>query len=165
MAGVAAAVRLKYIAVITHGALLTPGAGMLALGSGDQPVQHVLDFPDARHDRARAIPGLTARIFDTIPRMQAHGIDGIRFNTVIKNDNLDDLVPLVHRAASLGVGVAFSVYTPSKNGNDAHRIPPERWPQLDAVIASLLAYKRGRRGVIVGSDHYLRQVPRWVRGR
>ncbi len=35
--------------------------------------------------------------------MRARGIDGIRFNTVIKNDNLDQLLPLVRpRRASWG---------------------------------------------------------------
>jgi hypothetical protein len=48
--------------------------------------------------------------------MRARGIDNIRFNTVIKDDNLDQLIPLVKRAGALGCGVNFSVYTDSKNG-------------------------------------------------
>jgi MoaA/NifB/PqqE/SkfB family radical SAM enzyme len=97
--------------------------------------------------------------------MQAQGIDSIRFNTVIKAENLDDVVPLVHRARELGVGVSFSTYTDAKNGNAAHLIPRDRQPQLEAVVAELLAFKRRHRGVIVSSDHYLRELPRYVRGQ
>jgi hypothetical protein len=35
---------------------------------------------------------------------------------------------------------------------------------VDDVIAQLLAYKQRRRGVIVNSDHYLREVARWFKG-
>ena len=57
-----------------------------------------LDYLDERHDAARGIPGLAAKIFAAIPGMRARGIDNIRFNTVIKNDNLDQIMPIVRRA-------------------------------------------------------------------
>jgi len=164
VAGVARAVRLKYIAVITHGGLLTPERAKSLWEAGLNQFNISLDFVDARHDLARGIPGLAARIFDTVPRMRAIGIDGIRFNTVIKRENLADLVPLVHHARALGVGVSFSTYTDLKNGNAAHRLAPEQLDELDAVIAELLALKRRHRGVIVNSDHYLRRIPRYARG-
>jgi MoaA/NifB/PqqE/SkfB family radical SAM enzyme len=96
--------------------------------------------------------------------MRARGIDNVRFNTVIKDDNLDQLLPIVHRARELGCGVNFSVYTDAKNGNRAHLVGDPRLDELDAVVGQLLAYKRRRRGVITNSDHYLEQVPRYVRG-
>jgi MoaA/NifB/PqqE/SkfB family radical SAM enzyme len=163
VAGVARAVRLKYITVITHGAMLTPERAKSLWDAGINQFNISLDFLDERHDAARGIPGLTRKIFDTIPRLQAQGIDSIRFNTVIKRENLDQLVPLVHRARALGVGVSFSTYTDMKNGNAAHALSAEQLAQLDAVIAELLAFKRRHRGVIVSSDHYLQQVPRYIR--
>src|SRR6187397_2675956 len=123
-----------------------------------------LDYLDERHDAARGIPGLSARIFHTIDGMRARGIDNIRFNTVIKDDNLDQLMPIVERASSLGCGVNFSVYTDAKNGNRDHLVAPALHDELDAVIARLLEYKARRRGVITNSDAYLEQVPRYVRG-
>ena len=107
VAGVARAVRLKYITVITHGAMLTPERAKSLWDAGINQFNISLDFLDERHDAARGIPGLTRKIFDTIPRLQAQGIDSIRFNTVIKRENLDQLVPLAHRARALGVGVSF----------------------------------------------------------
>lgn len=164
VAGVARAVRLRYITVITHGGMLTAERAKSLWDAGLNQFNISLDFLDERHDAARGIPGLSRKIFDTIPRMQALGIDSIRFNTVIKRENLDDIVPLVHRAAELGVGVSFSTYTDMKNGNAAHALTTDQLQQLDAVIAELLAFKRRRRGVIVSSDYYLSQIPRYFRG-
>ncbi|MGH7718220.1 MAG: radical SAM protein, partial [Gemmatimonadaceae bacterium] len=84
VAAVARAVRLKYIAVITHGGMLTPERALSLWTAGLNQFNISLDYPDERHDAARGIPGLTQRIFRAIPEMRARGIDSIRFNTVIK---------------------------------------------------------------------------------
>ena len=164
VAGVARAVRLRYITVITHGGMLTPERARSLWDAGINQFNISLDFLDARHDAARGIPGLSARILERIPAMQALGIDSIRFNTVIKRDNLDDLIPIVRRAREMNVGVSFSMYTDFKNGNLTHRITRDQLEQLDAVIAELLVFKKRHRGVIVNSDHYLRGIPRFARG-
>jgi MoaA/NifB/PqqE/SkfB family radical SAM enzyme len=113
---------------------------------------------------ARGIPGLCAKILNAIPSIRERGVDNIRFNTVIKNDNLDQILPIVRYAAEHRVGVNFSVYTDAKNGNRQHLIGGEELARLDEVVAELLAFKRGRRGVITNSDYYLEQIPRYVRG-
>ncbi len=165
VAGVDAAVGLKYTTLITHGGMLTAERAVSLNRAGIHQFNISLDYLDGRHDQARAIPGLTARIMDTIPAMQAKGVSAIRFNTVIKDDNLGEMMPLVHRAAELGVGVNFSVYTDFKNGNATHRLGAAHLAELDAIIDELLAYKRRRRGVITSSDAYLESIPRWVRGQ
>jgi len=123
-----------------------------------------LDFLDERHDRARGIPGLSLRIFDVIPRMQSLGIDSIRFNTVIKESNLDQIIPIAERARELKCGVNFSSYSDSKNGSRDGIIGPEDFSELEAVTARLLEFKRRHRGVITNSDYYLENIPRYVRG-
>ncbi|HEY7860928.1 MAG TPA: radical SAM protein [Gemmatimonadaceae bacterium] len=164
VAAVAGAIRIRYLALITHGAMLSPERARSLWEAGLNQFNISLDYLDAQHDEARGIPGLAAKILDTVPRMRALGIDGIRFNTVIKQSNLDQLVPIVERAASLGVGVSFSAYTDAKNGNRAHLVSPETQQHLEEVIAELLAFKRRKRGVIVSSDYYLAQVPRFFSG-
>jgi MoaA/NifB/PqqE/SkfB family radical SAM enzyme len=164
VAAVARAVRLKYVTVITHGGMLTPERALSLWHAGINQFNISLDFLDERHDRARGIPGLTAKILSTIPKMRERGIDGIRFNTVIKDVNLDQLVPIVHLARELGVGVSFSCYTDMKNGNAEYLVRHEQLRQLDEVIRELLEFKRRHRGVITSSDYYLRQVPRYFRG-
>ena len=164
VAAVSGAIRLKYITLITHGGMLTPERGRSLWDAGINQFNISLDYLDGRHDAARGIPGLTDKIFASVEAMRAGGIDNIRFNTVIKDDNFDQLMPIVRRAESLGCGVNFSVYTNSKNGNDAHLVRGPQFDALDGVVRELLAFKRRRRGVITNSDYYLEQIPRYVRG-
>jgi len=163
VAAVDGAIRHKWMTLLTHGAMLSVerARGLWAAGIGQFGIS--LDYLDERHDRARGIPGLAAKILANAERIRAEGMT-VRFNTVIKDDNLDDILPLVERAASMRVGVNFSVYTDFKNGNGVHRIRPEQQAQLREVIAQLLAFKRRRRGIISNSDHYLSEIPRWVAG-
>ena len=164
VAAVSAAVRLKYVTLITHGGMLTPERATSLWDAGIHQFNISLDYLDGRHDIARGIPGLTEKIFQSVDGMRARGIDNIRFNTVIKDDNLDQLMPIVKRAASLGCGVNFSVYTDAKNGNRAHVLDAPHHAALDDVVAALLDLKRRHRGVITNSDVYLEQIPRWARG-
>jgi MoaA/NifB/PqqE/SkfB family radical SAM enzyme len=164
VAAVSAAIRVKYITVITHGAMLTPERAKSLWDAGINQFNISLDYLDGRHDVARGIPGLTERIFAAIPRIRGQGIDNIRFNTVIKDDNVDQILPIVRRAAEMGCGVNVSVYTDSKNGNRTHLLRQEQLAEVDALVAELLAYKRRRRGVITNSDYYIEQIPRYVRG-
>ena len=164
VAAVDRAITLKYVTLITHGASLTPERAQSLWRAGINQLNISLDYLDERHDAARGIPGLSARILSAIPQMRARGIDNIRFNTVIKNDNLDQILPIVACARELGVGVNFSVYTDAKNGNRNFLIGRSDMPQVDDVVNQLLALKRQRRGVITNSDYYLEQIPRYLRG-
>ena len=158
------AIRFKYMTMITHGAMLTPERALSLWKSGINQFNISLDFLDERHDEARGIPGLTRRILANIPKMRELGIDNIRFNTVIKNSNLDQLMPIVRRAEELGCGVNFSTYTDNKNGNKEHLLQENPHAEVEAVIAEILSYKKAKRGVVTNSDYYLEQVPRYVRG-
>jgi MoaA/NifB/PqqE/SkfB family radical SAM enzyme len=158
------AISLKYITLITHGAMLSVERARSLWDAGVNQFNISLDYLDERHDRARGIPGLTSRILAVIPAMRANGIDNVRFNTVIKNDNLDQLVPIVHAARALGAGVNFSVYTDAKNGNREFLFEPEQASAIDDAVRGLLELKRRHRGVITNSDYYLEQIPRYLRG-
>ena len=156
--------RLTYINVITHGGMLNIDRARSLWKAGIDQFNISLDYLDGRHDTARGIPGLTKKILATVEAMRADGIDGIRFNTVIKNDNLGELMPIVETAARLGVGVNFSLYTDSKNGNAAHLLQNGGVGDAEQAVGALLAYKKGRRGIITNSDYYLASIPRYLRG-
>ena len=158
------AISLKYITLITHGAMLSPERAESLWAAGVNQFNISLDYLDERHDQARGIPGLAAKILTNIPAMRERGIDNIRFNTVIKNDNLDQVLAIARTAESLGVGVNFSVYTDAKNGNREYVVGRELWSEAEAVVRELLAVKRRRRGIITNSDYYLEQIPRYLRG-
>jgi MoaA/NifB/PqqE/SkfB family radical SAM enzyme len=164
VAGVNRAISLKYITLITHGAMLTKERARSLWEAGVNQFNISLDYLDERHDRQRGIPGLSERIQRVVPAMREQGIDGVRFNTVIKNDNLDQLMPIVRRAAAVGAGVNFSLYTDSKNGNKDFLMSAGDLAHAEAVIRELLAFKKRKRGVITNSDYYLEQIPRYLRG-
>jgi len=161
---VADAVRLKYIMLLTHGGMLSVDRALSLWHAGVNQFNISLDFLDERHDHARGIPGLSRKILANVDAMRAVGIDSIRFNTVIKRENLAEIMPIVRRAEQLGCGVNLSVYTDAKNGNREHLLDGDTHRQLDELVAELLAFKRRRRGVITNSDYYLEQIPRYARG-
>jgi MoaA/NifB/PqqE/SkfB family radical SAM enzyme len=158
------AVKVQYSTIITHGGMLTAERAKSLWDAGIHQFNISLDYLDERHDKARGIPGLTKKIFDTVPRMRSLGVNAIRFNTVIRDSNLDQLMAIVLRAREVGVAVNFSSYTDSKNGNRDDLIERDRIRDLEEAIAELLAFKKKNRGVITNSDYYLEQIPRYVRG-
>ncbi|HEX2601370.1 MAG TPA: radical SAM protein [Gemmatimonadaceae bacterium] len=164
VAAVNDAVTLKYVTLITHGGMLSAERARSLWKAGINQFNISLDYLDDRHDAARGIPGLSKRIMTAVPKMREIGISGIRFNTVIKHDNLDQLLPIVRRARELGCGVNFSCYTDAKNGNVDGLLRDDQTRDVDDVITQLLEYKRRNRGVITNSDYYLEQLPRYVRG-
>ena len=163
VAGVDRAIRTKYTTLITHGAMLTLERARSLWDAGVGQFSISLDYPDARHDAARGIPGLAQRILANAEAIRAAGMT-VRFNTVIKDDNIDEIMPLVHAAERMRVGMNLSVYTDFKNGNTAHLLRPEQFERIDALVRDLLAFKRRRRGIISNSDHYLANIPRYLRG-
>ena len=164
VASVRKAVRYTYVQMITHGAMLSLDRAKSLWDAGIDQFNISLDYLDERHDVARGIPGLSAKILDLVPQLKVAGIGSVRFNTVIKNDNLDQIMPIVERAAALGGGVNFSLYTDFKNGNGDYLLGEAQQRELENVVQQLLAYKQRTRGVITNSDYYLEQIPRYVRG-
>ena len=163
VAAVDAAVRTKYTTLITHGAMLTLERARALWRAGIGQFNISLDYLDERHDAARGIPGLSAKILANAAAIRAEGMT-VRFNTVIKDNNLEDVMPLVQAAERMRVGVNLSVYTDSKNGNRRHLLGPSHMARVEALVAELLAFKRRRRGTISNSDHYLANIPRYLRG-
>jgi MoaA/NifB/PqqE/SkfB family radical SAM enzyme len=164
VAAVNEAVHVQYSTLITHGGMLTAERAKSLWDAGIHQFNISLDYLDDRHDKARGIPGLTDRIFEVISRMRAMGIDSVRFNTVIKESNLDQILPIANRARQLGCGVNFSSYSDSKNGSRDGIIGRDRVDELAMVTARLLEFKKRHRGVITNSDYYLENIPRYVRG-
>ncbi len=153
---------LTWMSVITHGAMLSVARAESLWAAGMAQFCISLDFLDERHDEARGIPGLAAKILRTVPLLTARGMT-VRFNTVIKRENLDEILPIVRKAAAVGAGVNLSVYTDFKNGNAAHLLTAEYHERVESLVAELLAYKRKNRGVISNSDWYIAQLPAYLR--
>ena len=163
IAEVGRAAPVTWMSVITHGAMLSVARAQSLWDAGLAQFCVSLDFLDERHDDARGIPGLAAKILRTVPELTARGMT-VRFNTVIKRENLDDILPIVRRAAALGAGVNLSLYTDFKNGNTTHLLGSDTMPRVEVLVAELLAFKRANRGVISNSDWYIEKIPDYLRG-
>jgi MoaA/NifB/PqqE/SkfB family radical SAM enzyme len=157
------AISYKWMTLITHGAMLTRERARSLWDAGVGQFSVSLDYLDERHDRARGIPGLAAKILANAEAISGEGMT-VRFNTVIKDDNLDEIMPIVRAAESLRVGVNLSVYTDFKNGNRDHLLRADQMERVDSLVRELLAFKRRRRGTLSNSDYYLEQIPRYLRG-
>ncbi|MDA1081070.1 MAG: radical SAM protein [Gemmatimonadetes bacterium] len=162
VAEVGRAAPITWMSVITHGAMLSLDRAQSLWNAGMAQFCISLDYLDERHDEARGIPGLAQKILRTVPELVARGMT-VRFNTVIKRENIDDIIPIVRRAQALGAGVNLSVYTDFKNGNREHLLGEAEHARVDRLVADLLEFKRRNRGVISNSDWYLSQLPAYLR--
>ena len=151
------AISLKYVTLITHGAMLTPGARAVAVGRGRQSVQHLARLsrrtarPRARHSRAcgedprarsRRCARAASTTFDSTPSS--------RTTTSTRS------CPSSLARRQLGVGVNFSVYTDAKNGNRDYLIGDRgaRAARRRRATAARVQAAPARR------DHQLRLLPR-----
>jgi MoaA/NifB/PqqE/SkfB family radical SAM enzyme len=146
--------------MVTNGALLTVERGLALWNAGLDQLAVSLDFLDQRHDQARGIPGLTRHLLEVLPRLVRAGIGNLCLNTVIKADNLDCILDIVHWAKAHGVKVALSAYTSAKNGNQEHGVTPPKMASLRRLIDELVRLKR-LNGWIASSTYYLSRIPEY----
>jgi MoaA/NifB/PqqE/SkfB family radical SAM enzyme len=150
--------RLCYITLLSHGGTMTLERARSLWNAGVDQFNFSLDYLDERHDVARGIPGLSAKIFRTVSAMRDAQLGAIRFNTVIRRDNLDQILPILHRAETLGCGVNFSLYTDSKNGNREQLLEGSQLGEVERITREsradpALPTRRDDRAVSLGDSH------------
>jgi MoaA/NifB/PqqE/SkfB family radical SAM enzyme len=148
--------------MVSNGALMTVDRGRALWDAGADQIGMSLDFLDARHDRARGIPRLSARIQDVAPRLVREGVRNVAVNTVIKGDNLDQIIPIVRWAAAHGVKVSISTYTPVKSGNTHYNVAADQMALLDELVEQLI-HLRKHTDTITSSTYYLERIPEFAR--
>ena len=157
MAAVRDAIRLKYITLITHGGMLTPERARSLWDAGINQFNISLDYLDGRHDTARGIPGLTAKIFATVAAMRARGIDGSASTRSSRTTTSTRSCRSCSAAAELGVRRELQrLHRLQERQRDVPRCATISSRRVDALVAELLAFKRRapRR------HHQLRLLPR-----
>jgi MoaA/NifB/PqqE/SkfB family radical SAM enzyme len=151
-----------YMNLITNGSLLTVDRALSLWHAGLTQLSVSLDFPDERHDRQRGAPGLWAHLRELLPSLGKSEIDNLCLNTVIMEENLEDLLPIARLAKRSGFKVSFSTYNPHKNNNPLHSVSSTRLALLERVVGELRRWKREERN-ITNSDFYLERIPRYFR--
>ncbi|HEX9104671.1 MAG TPA: radical SAM protein [Polyangia bacterium] len=153
----------RYVSIITNGWFLTEDRAQKLIDTGIDQINVSLNFPDERQDTDRKLPGLFKRISHIVPWMTARGAT-VQMNSIIMNDNLEDVVPIAHLAHSWGASVMYTLYSELPAENHGHLFPLERQPKLFSVLDELTTLKRRMPGVVANAQWYFDMIPTYVSG-
>ncbi len=154
----------RYITILTHGGFLTEPKIKDLVAAGVNQINISMNYPDARQDKERGIPGLFERLESTVPRMVAEGMNVFTFASMLMLDNMHDAEPLIRLAHKWGINIAFSGYNDMKNGNQKHFVAPEQMAEFKQVCARIIELKRELRNVMT-SDYFFQTLPEFYEKR
>jgi MoaA/NifB/PqqE/SkfB family radical SAM enzyme len=152
-----------YLSMVTNGAVLTVERARELREAGIDQLSISLDYPDERHDEARGIPGLAARIRGLLGPLAGVGFDAVTVNTVLKEDNLDRIPSIIELARAHGVQVGFSAYCQLKAGRADLLVSEANRPRLRETVRLIKEAKRRHR-ITRSSDYYLDRVEEYFAG-
>jgi MoaA/NifB/PqqE/SkfB family radical SAM enzyme len=153
----------RYLSIITNGWFLSEERARKLLDTGIDQINISLNFPDERQDNDRKLPGLFKKISHIVPWLTARGAN-VQMNSIIMNDNLDDVVPIAQLAHSWGASVMYTLYSELPADNHGHLFPPERQQRLFEVLGELSAMKKTHRNVVANTQWYFDMIPSYVSG-
>jgi len=132
---------LLYLTMVTNGVRLNlEKAKKLRKGGIDQ-LSISLDFLDERHDQTRGIKGLYAHLSNLMPGLSQIGFDYVALNTVIMENNLDQITQIAEQDWRRGVKVSYSSYYDMKNNDRFLSGRYENLDRLKKIVAQLIQYK------------------------
>lgn len=131
---------------VTNGWLLDERRYLALVAAGVDLFSVSLDFPDARHDDFRVLPGLYARLEERIPRLaRDHRLGNVALNTALTRANFAEIPALVATAERWGVRISFSAYSVLRTGDRAWCIDtPEELALLERHVEFLLRHASAR---------------------
>ena len=156
--GIKALPSFYYLTLLTHGGFLGEQKVKDLVEAGVNQINVSMNFPDARQDKERGIPGLFDKLERTIPKMVAEGHRCFSLAAMLMVDNMHEAVPLIRLAYSWGVNIAFSGYNDLKNGNQDHFVDLARIDELRAVCKRIKQLKR-ELGNVMTSDYFFDTLP------
>jgi MoaA/NifB/PqqE/SkfB family radical SAM enzyme len=154
----------RYITLLTHGGFLNEEKINGLVNAGVNQINISLNYPDARQDTERNLPGLFARLEKTVPKMVREGVHVFAFAAMLMADNMYEAEPLIRLAHSWGINIAFSGYNDLKNGNHAHFVDLAELDELRRVCARIKQLKRELRNVMT-SDYFFDTLPAFYETR
>ncbi len=143
--------------MVTKGDLLTLEKAEELFGAGLNQISISLDFLGEKHDSYRGIPGLWKHLSNLIPQLGKIS-SNIVLNTIIMEDNLDQIIDIAHQAKEWGVKVSYSSYSVMKTNNSSHFIK-DNIERVKKVVDELIELRRKWKGVIVSTEYYLKEIP------
>lgn len=130
--------RHHFPVMICNGWFVTPELARALWAAGMYEISISVDYADAaRHDRQRGTPGAyerALRALRTLHETRVHAEQRVHMISVVMDDNLEDVEPLIRIARDLGITYLLTLYS------DERGCKPPRAPGED-VSAHLLALK------------------------
>jgi GTP 3',8-cyclase len=146
-----------FTTMVTKGDLLTVEKAHELFGAGLDQISISLDFLGKKHDAYRGISGLWEHLSNLIPQLGKIS-SNIVLNTIIMEDNLDQIVDIAHQAKEWGVKVSYSSYSVMKTNNTTHFIK-QNLEKVKKVVDELIELRRRWKGVVVSTEYYLKEIP------
>lgn len=132
-----------YLILVSNGALLNADRYEALRAAGVNQFSISLDFPDARHDEFRSVPGLFRRLERLVPALCARGHGDVVLNCAISRLNVGDLTRLRDTAQAWGSSISFSAYSALRTGNTDYLVSsPEDLRRLRAQLEGLIETRR-----------------------
>lgn len=149
-----------FTSMVTKGDLLTLEKAEELFDAGLDQIAISLDFPGEKHDSYRGVPGLWNHLSNLLPQLSKRfSKKSIVINTIIMEDNLDQILDIAHHAKEWKIGVSFSSYSVMKTNNTAHFVKQEQLEKIRKLVEQLIELRRKWKGVILSTEYYLKEIP------
>ena len=123
----------RYLTLLTHGGFLSEEKIRDLVAAGINQINVSMNYPDARQDQERGIPGLFEKLERTVPKMAKDGYNVFSFSSMLMLDNMHAAEPLIRLAHAWGINIAFSGYNDMKNGNQSHFVSEDQIAEFRKV--------------------------------
>lgn len=154
----------RYLTLLTHGGFLSERKINDLVGAGVNQINISMNYPDARQDKERGIPGLFEKLERTVPKMVREGMNVFTFASMLMVDNMHDAEPLIRLAHAWGINIAFSGYNDMKNGNQSHFVHHDQLEEFRRVCQRIKRLKR-ELGNVMTSDYFFDTLPEFYMKR
>jgi MoaA/NifB/PqqE/SkfB family radical SAM enzyme len=134
--------RIPYLVLATNASLLDEKKYEELRIAGIEEFSISLDFPDARHDENRKIPGLFGHLERLVPRLAARGNRDITMITAVTRSNYPYLMDMVRMTRGWGVRYNLSMYTSGRTKDRSLSITGEDLKPFRRVMDQVIGESR-----------------------
>jgi radical SAM protein with 4Fe4S-binding SPASM domain len=118
----------NFLVMITNGSLMTEDKARAIMAAGLYEVSVSVDYANrAAHDRQRQFTGAfdkACAALEMLQRNRVHAYQRVNMISVVMDDNLDEIEPLITLSKELGVTYLVTMYS-DKRGAKARAVDPE----------------------------------------
>jgi MoaA/NifB/PqqE/SkfB family radical SAM enzyme len=121
--------RYHFPVMITNGSLMTPSIARQLFTAGMVEISVSLDYADAeKHDAQRGVAGAHTRAVEALKILhenRTHPEQRVHLISVVMDDNLTEVAPLVELCRKLGITYLVTLYSHSRGQKPAQTLTPD----------------------------------------